>query len=373
MGVILYRCALDRADTIVEIADVRAGRALGPFTCPGCGGALIAKAWGTRRAPHFAHASSRPCGGETYLHGLAKRTFAAAYFHALDDGLPYPIVFRHQAACDRFVDELGTPCAGITPERRYNLARRYGALRVEPRHGAFIPDVLLENVHDAADTLYVEFAVTHELSPAKAGSDRRIVEVSIAHEDDCRALERGLLDPAAYRLVNVDPPTLRLPPGECRCAAHQAARLEVFADCSWRVREGVLERLVAEPVPSDRLSEARFYGLLRAPVGTVGHALDIDALFDRARAQGLNIRGHRTPGANAMPTGQPTRPISQAARRAVGDMPRAQRSCFSCLNGHDTFARIDEQPIACRHLGRQVRHNAAVGCDAFAPRGRSGS
>ena len=369
MGQVLYRHALDRAGEIGDIADVRAGQARGPFTCPGCGGALIAKARGARRAPHFAHAADRPCGGETYLHGLAKHIFAAAYRRALTKGHPFPIVLRHDVTCERFAAELGAPCAGLAIERRYDLARRYGALRVEARDGAFIPDVLLENVRDPADTLYVEFAVTHELSPTKAASDRRIVEVPILDEGDCHALEQGLLDPAALRLVNISSPTLSLPPGECQCARREAARLEVFADGSWRVREGILARLVSEPPPNDRPATALAYCLVDTPVGTLGRARDIDALFGRVLAQGVRISRHQASDVNAMSMPQPPT-IPSTVRRAAMAAPCVARSCFSCQHGRDTFGPLGGEPIACRYHGRQVRHDAADGCDAFAPRGR---
>jgi competence protein CoiA len=66
-----------RNGTLVSAQDADRGAAC-HCTCPGCGGALIARK-GPSKRPHFAHAAggeTRGCG-ETALHHAAKSLLAA--------------------------------------------------------------------------------------------------------------------------------------------------------------------------------------------------------------------------------------------------------------------------------------------------------
>lgn len=148
---------------------------------------------GSRRERHFRHKASRElaCSRETYLHALAKYQIAEGFRTALAEHRPYELILPTRRICRRWEPELGIACQRQDGSRRVDLTKFFDTVAVEARMHGYVADVLLSSSRSSA-VLLIEVAVTHACEPQKIGSGLRIIEVSVAGDDQIGSLGREL-------------------------------------------------------------------------------------------------------------------------------------------------------------------------------------
>lgn len=195
---IRYRYALDGNEKIVDIFSLTAADRK-DYECISCGQTLR-PVMGEKRQKHFRHQADVVCSQETYLHKLAKLLFYQAYRHCLDSGLPYEIEYWRPRVCTA-CDDYG-PCKLTRGLIKYDLTRAFTRISLETSDNAFIPDVLLSN--ERGEKLYVEIAVTHFSTESKRSSGVRIIELTMAEEEDLQLIPSCLLSENDRRVTFVN-------------------------------------------------------------------------------------------------------------------------------------------------------------------------
>jgi ribosomal protein L37AE/L43A len=152
---VLIPVVLDGAGRLVRCDDA----AKGPFSCPGCGGAVVARR-GTTRRWHFAHAGGG-CSPETAEHAAAKMMLAG--------------VLGGEES--RRGVRVPTFCAGCGRGAAVPLSLAFDRTSVEARIGAYVVDVALWRGERMVGA--VEVRRTHAVDEAKArGLDVPWVELN---------------------------------------------------------------------------------------------------------------------------------------------------------------------------------------------------
>jgi hypothetical protein len=153
---------------------------------------MIPRTDGSQNRPHFAHKGDATCNGETYLHQLAKRQFISVFNELQSANRPLNLELWHPTNCpgtpNPFFD--GCPLQRLRDKERqesrvvaHDLTQNYRLSGKEQAVDGFVADVLLRHKMKKDDTIFVEFAVTHESSLAKQASGLRIIEFKITCED----------------------------------------------------------------------------------------------------------------------------------------------------------------------------------------------
>jgi hypothetical protein len=161
----IYRYAKNKSGKIIHISEVdRDSRSLEIFTCPCCDKEMRTRI-GYKNAHHFYHINKDVAhDGETYLHSLAKYTFAEVYNDCVKNGIPYNIEFNY----------------GI---QEYDLIKLFPCeVIIEKKEGTFIPDVKIHNIK--GQFIFIEIAHTHKCDAKKIESGCRIIEINVKSEAD---------------------------------------------------------------------------------------------------------------------------------------------------------------------------------------------
>lgn len=144
---------------------------------------------GNNRAKHFSHKSGTKISGsnETYLHALGKKVFYEEYSKCLTNKTSYNIEYYNYRHCNRLKDEFNIICS-LEPETKvFDLTSHFKEIIIEKRNDEFIPDLLISNP-DKQHKIYIEIAVTHNLSEEKKNSGNKIIEFSLKNEDDIKQI-----------------------------------------------------------------------------------------------------------------------------------------------------------------------------------------
>lgn len=183
---ILYRFAQGNSGDLVDVEDLlpQTRHSDAPYTCCGCGGAVLPRFGRTKAiTPHFYHeasSDSESCSQESYLHRAAKLAFFQMYTRALAAGKPVELTYPTTKTCNYFKETLGLECVDEV-QGRHDLTAHFEKIQVETAHGEFVPDILLSSARHE-HVVYVEFAVTHHCEPEKRKSGTRIIEWTL-HSD----------------------------------------------------------------------------------------------------------------------------------------------------------------------------------------------
>lgn len=198
-----YRYGFNVQGNIQDIKQLERADVLnfGPFSCIGCGAALIPKL-GQKNIKHFAHAAGEGCGKETYLHLLGKRVFIETYKNCLLQAKPFVLALETDYECNNFVEFLGYPCRYKQIDE-YDLVKYFDEIAEEVWHDGFRPDVLLQS-SKTREVVFVEIAVCHKSSEEKLNSGKRIIEYLLESEEDVDRLRGRHLDDVTpgVKLVN---------------------------------------------------------------------------------------------------------------------------------------------------------------------------
>lgn len=320
-----YRYAFDAEGHIADALELPADHALhnGPFACAGCGNQVIAKTKGEHRVKHFAHKARVECNEETYLHRLAKRTFREVYTDCLDHGEPFLIELRHRATCDRHADVFATPCDGGTVWRDHDLTRYYDGIKEEQRDGEFIPDLLLYNTTGKNGTVYIEMAVTHELSEKKWESGQRIIELKIKHAGDIAHIREKRLGRGDGLFLNFAAKPVTLTAAECDCAARRYCCL--------------MPHITLDTLAGDRLQRGDHLTYVRVHDSRYAYPPEPGDLF-RQMVEDAHKEGVRL------------------------------KNCYLCRYQGDNWLRERRKPIYCKLRKMTGNSNEAVSCPKFWPR-----
>ena len=151
------------------------------FKCIGCSNILI-PVLGQKRQKHFRHKIDIDCSPETYLHKLAKTRFYEVYNDCIRQNASFLITINQQRYCNYYESEFLFRCDFKEIVQTFDLTKYFREIRLEKKEDSFIPDLLM--ISKTGDKLFIEIAVTHQVSQKKIDSGSRIIEIYIANEDD---------------------------------------------------------------------------------------------------------------------------------------------------------------------------------------------
>jgi len=203
---IKYKYARNSENRIVYIEELERTNDIKQevFTCISCGNLLIPKL-GKIRQKHFAHKYVQNCSEETYLHRLAKLVFAHEYQLCLGRKEPFYIELEIARRCNAYEKHFGKVCCLESISKTFDLTKRYVKIDVEKKDGDFVPDILLSN-ELGTKKIFIEIAVTHQITQKKVQSKLEIIEISIKNEEDILSIRERIIrqkDPK-IKLVNFD-------------------------------------------------------------------------------------------------------------------------------------------------------------------------
>lgn len=203
---IKYKYAFDSKQQIVDVRELQRSEETRNevFTCISCENILIPRL-GEIKRKHFAHKHTQNCSEETYLHKLAKLTFEREYCLALANNEPFYIELKIDRRCIACKDALGKVCYLESVDKLFDLTKRYKKISLEVKNDEFIPDILLSDLTEEKN-LFVEIAVTHEITCKKVESKIPIIEISIQNEDDILLIKERIITQkdSRIRLVNLN-------------------------------------------------------------------------------------------------------------------------------------------------------------------------
>lgn len=182
---------------------VEPGAACG-CSCPGCGGALVAKAQGSRKLrAHFAHLSGTDCEGgrEKAIHKMAKQVICEAAEVLLPDWSGAGDLENPPSALD-IRGQLHEGRRIYLPARSVRLDRT----EEEYRYEAYVPDV---RAMDDEGELLVEVRYRHPVDAVKLSrvrSDRRrMIEIDLSSLED-----KDIYDMERFRYLVLEDPSNRV-------------------------------------------------------------------------------------------------------------------------------------------------------------------
>jgi hypothetical protein len=185
----LYVYALDEQECLIHVNQAESGQI---YACPGCKARLVLHR-GLEKAEHFKHYSEDACGGETYLHKVAKRLFFANYQRALREHQSFILKLPHEVRCTNYTDIFTTACQS-SEVIEFDLTRFFDHVQLEAEYDDFKPDVLLSST-TRNEVLFVEIAVTHPCEQKKIDSGFRIIEFAIRDEAELGVLNQNAITP----------------------------------------------------------------------------------------------------------------------------------------------------------------------------------
>ena len=203
-----YPYAIDESNNLIHIASVNEdSRRKFSYSCPNCGGKMLA-CLGGKNVHYFRHDDKgHKCGIESYLHKVAK-TILINRFNAPHS--TFIIGFSPKRQCKTYdrCEHRGDSCL-LTPEyREYNLKAQYD-LPAKPEenysdeNGTFRPDIILTSSNSIRRPIFIEIYHKHKSSESKVDSGNYIIEVKIRTFEDLKLLETGVLQEGdAIRFLN---------------------------------------------------------------------------------------------------------------------------------------------------------------------------
>lgn len=194
----LLTYAINAIGELIHVDDVPTGNKCDCF-CPACKEPLIAKNQGTKRMHHFSHQSGTECDHaiESMLHILAKEKIREAFLSKSE----FWIKFKHKSYCSHFEDckfiRYSECCK--SEERPINIKEYY--------YDSCEQEMPYNNINRRSDLkiyssikpnrppIYLEFFVTHASELQKLHSGNKIIEISIASEEDIlQLIENGIIE-----------------------------------------------------------------------------------------------------------------------------------------------------------------------------------
>jgi competence CoiA-like predicted nuclease len=193
------------------LVDIYSASKSNKYYCVSCGKELIPKT-GKIRQWHFAHKNTEiVCSSETYLHILGKQTFYNTYKNCIKNNEPFYIEIERTKICNCYEKEFHKTCTlsrfvvvdvggdGSWYEEiekhkleRIDITKYFTKIFYEKRVDDFIPDLYLTN-ESADESLFIEIAVTHEITDKKHDSKYRIIEIKMETEDDISLITGKIL------------------------------------------------------------------------------------------------------------------------------------------------------------------------------------
>ncbi len=207
MSTIKYRYALDVDGTVAYVNQL-APQDRRDYECLSCRQPLR-PVLGSIRQKHFRHQVDIDCSEETYLHRLGKTLFRQTYQSCLDRDEPFVLEYYQPKVCT-YCEKHG-PCQLPPVLVRYDLTRAFRYIAMETQDCGLIPDLML--ITDAGEKLYVEIAVTHQVTDDKRNSGQRIIELSVMCEEDLAPIQQHLISENDSRVecMNFAPREIRGP------------------------------------------------------------------------------------------------------------------------------------------------------------------
>ena len=157
----------------------------GKYTCMGCGKPMQSNVLGTVRGKYFSHAPGyaieRNCA-ETYLHIVAKNIFYWTFRERRQTGQPFYFPITLPYFCGPAAPDC-QPSSRREYQALLNVIEIFDQIKVEKRHGAFIPDLLLSSTK-SDQQLFVEIYVKSPCSPSKISAGIPILELPVKNETD---------------------------------------------------------------------------------------------------------------------------------------------------------------------------------------------
>ncbi|MBD1871668.1 hypothetical protein H6F95_31080 [Cyanobacteria bacterium FACHB-471] len=203
---IRYKHAFNSQHKIIYIGDLTrsAETKSETFICISCGNVLIPKL-GQIKQKHFAHKHIQNCSEETYLHKLAKLVFEQEYYSSLINNEPFFIELEIDRVCNAYQDDFGRICNVESINKLFDLTKRYKRISPETRSDEFIPDILLSD-KTGEKNLFIEIAVTHQVTEEKISSKTPIIEINIETEEDIFVIKERIIRQTnpKIKLINLE-------------------------------------------------------------------------------------------------------------------------------------------------------------------------
>lgn len=166
---------------------------VGQFKCVSCGFPMIAKTQGRIREKHFAHkydaALIGPCSSETYLHIVAKNVFYLTFRESRRTGKPFLVELERKLRCP-VAEAAGKECLKSSEKHAADLVGLFDTVRVEKKHGEFIPDPLLSHTETGL-VCFVEVFVSSACTEEKRALGKPIIEIMVQSEEDIDRIASG--------------------------------------------------------------------------------------------------------------------------------------------------------------------------------------
>lgn len=202
--IIKYQYAIDSNDKTINVENLYASAEIRKevFRCLSCNNILI-PVLGEKRRKHFRHKLDVQlnCSPETYLHKLAKLKFYEVYNNCLKHNEPFWIELEISQICNYYQADFLQSCNFHQGKQKFNLVEHFKNIELEQREGSFIPDLLLTS--NKGEKIFVEVAVTHEVSSEKIKSEHRIIEINIVQESDIEVINNQyLLESENIKFIN---------------------------------------------------------------------------------------------------------------------------------------------------------------------------
>ncbi|MGO0307955.1 competence protein CoiA family protein [Endozoicomonas acroporae] len=197
---ITYQYAKGIDGSIVNILKLNNKKALSPYICFGCNKELIPR-FPKSKSKHFAHKAVDNCSLETYLHSLAKNTFADTYEKLRDSGEGYFFSATYKAICTKYIHISGEPCS-IDKIMESKLTKHFPYIYIERMYKGFQPDILLSDSEDLenSNVIFIEIAVTHHCEEEKINLGERIIEITITEEKDIEIIKSGKISENGFNI-----------------------------------------------------------------------------------------------------------------------------------------------------------------------------
>ena len=182
-GTPIQRYAMDSQGNLVNAQETTNDN--GPFFCIQCKRGMILKQ-GKIREWHFAHkTNSENCSYESYLHKLAKIRLCDWFNNAAE----IPLFLEWNNECPRINNCFWAKCPSnstckIPMYKKWNLKKWYSTCEMEKQYGKYKADLFLPYNGDKDAPLFIEICVTHPCDEDKINSGVRIIEFTIASEED---------------------------------------------------------------------------------------------------------------------------------------------------------------------------------------------
>lgn len=336
INMLLYTRALDSAGEIVDAKSLVGVKERDNYTCLSCNSQMISRVNGKKQRPHFAHKATGECNGETYLHKLAKQTFVEAFRECQAANLPFTIQFSAPRVCNRFRRLIHRMCTVGEDRHEYDLTRYYTELRVEKRDGKFIPDISLHSEQRPDDVVYVEIAVSSFLSPEKADSGNRIIEIPVRDEDDIDRLRSKIISDQHATFLGFFPKINVVADAECRCASEDYNLFYILQSGKAYLDQGCLRSLESKiNAMKPNLVWMNLFGQ-RAPEDEFG-------FYTCQKRMSIFLRN-----------------VQQAKSEGV-----VFKNCYMCKYHNQQRKYASEHALYCWSHKRKCNSNDAIECDRY--------